>query len=228
MDVYKLGRDGAIEFAYSSDNDEIYAADQFNKNNTLIKNAKGFTVGGKEYIKNHTKSESIKYASGKVKTYSLIDFDNEDTALGLHEYISNNVDVEFMVASGLKDGSEKSIVGKDGALKLPATPGEVTINPFISYFDKNSISLFGHNHPDNVYEIGPSGYDIRMTGGNGNDFEKSRLPGKTITQADKNASSLFPRTATLFMYNPVFHKGPKTVYYNQEEVTSIKNGYHKK
>lgn len=109
-----------------------------------------------------------------------------------------------------------------------ATSGAVSIYPFRTYFDNNSITLFGHNHPDNVYQISPSGYDIIMTGRNGNDFEKSRLPGKTVSQGDKKSSSSFPRTATLFMYNPMYNAGPKTVYYNQEEVTSIKNGYHKK
>lgn len=67
-----------------------------------------------------------------------------------------------------------------------------------------------------------------MTGRNGNHFEKSKLPGNSPSQGDKISSSSFPRTTTLFIYTPKYHAGPKTVYYNQEEVTSIKNGYHKK
>lgn len=225
MDVYRLGRDGSIEFVYGSKNDEIYAADQF-KDNSLIKNAKGFGVGNQGYIAEHTTSESIEYSNGKVKTYSILDFDNQDIALGLHEYISNNVDVEFMVATGLKNGSEKSLVGKDGALDKPATSGEVTINPFISYFDNNSITLFGHNHPDNVYEIGPSGYQIKVPNYKSNDFINISV-GKSLTNADYETSKLFPPTATLFMYNPNYFTGAKTSTYNQTGVTSITNGYHK-
>ncbi|WP_309434795.1 RHS repeat-associated core domain-containing protein [Chryseobacterium sp.] len=228
-DIYELDRNGSITWRAESDRDIIYASKNFDSNGNLKeKNDGGVDVGEAGYIEKHTKEGNVEYSNGSTQTYSIIDFDNEKKALGVHEYISDNSDAEFIVSTGLKDGSQQSIIGKDGALDKPATPGAVSIYPFINYFDSNSISLFGHNHPDNVYEIGPSGYDIKMTGRNGNDFEKLKLPGKAVKQGDKNSSSSFPRAATLFIYNPSYYVGPKTVYYNQEEVTSIKNGYHKK
>ncbi|WP_300685328.1 RHS repeat-associated core domain-containing protein, partial [Chryseobacterium sp.] len=227
-DIYELNRNGSLIWKAPSDRDVIYASKNFDSNGNLKeKNDGGVDVGEQGYIAGHTTTGNMEYSNGTNQTYSLIDFENEDKALGVHNYISDNVDVEFIVGTGLKDGSQKSIVGKDGAQDKPATSGAVSIYPFINYFDNNSITLFGHNHPDNINEISPSGYDIRMTG-RGNEFTKSRLPGKTVSQGDKNSSSSFPSTATLFMYNPRYTAGPKTVYYNQEVVTLIKNGYHKK
>jgi RHS repeat-associated protein len=40
MDVYRLGTDGSIEWVSNSKEDQIYAANQFNKDNSLIKKAK--------------------------------------------------------------------------------------------------------------------------------------------------------------------------------------------
>ncbi|WP_410676727.1 RHS repeat-associated core domain-containing protein [Chryseobacterium sp. LC2016-29] len=228
-DIYELNRNGSLIWKEQSDRDVIYDEKNFDSSGKLkAKNDGGVDVGEKGYIASHTTTGSVEYSNDNTQDYSFIGFDNEDKALGVHEYISNNVDVEFIVGTGLKDGSQKSIVGKDRAQDEPASSGAVSIYPFRTYFDNNSITLFGHNHPDNINEISPSGYDIFMTGRNGNDFEKSKLPGKTLSQGDKKSSSSFPRTATLFMYNPRYNAGPKTVYYNQEEVTSIKNGYHKK
>ncbi|MFZ4928943.1 RHS repeat-associated core domain-containing protein [Chryseobacterium sp. Mn2064] len=227
-DIYELNRNGSITWKGESDRDVIYASKNFDSSGNLkAKNDGGVDIGEKGYIAEHTTTGNIEYSNGSNQTYSLIDFDNESKALSVHKYISNNADVEFIIGTGLKDGNQKSIVGKDGVLDKPATSGAVSIHPFINYFDDNSITLFGHNHPNNVYEISPSGYDIRMKGQNGNDFEKVNLIGKPVSQGDKNSSSRFPGTATLFMYNPRYHTGAKTVYYNQEEVTSIKNGYHK-
>jgi len=229
MDVYKLGTDGSIEWVSSSKEDQLYAANQFNKDNSLIKKAKGFTVGEQGYISKNTISDSFTDSKGNEKQYSMITFQNEDTALGLHEYISNNVEAEFAIGSGMKDGQEQSIVGKNGALNKPANEGSVSIGPYLDYFDQNSISLFGHNHPDRAYQIDPSGYNLEMTGWKDHDYTgfKNISAGKDLKNGDYNTSQLFPNTATLFMYNPKFFTGPKTVYYNRKEVTAIKNGHHK-
>jgi len=157
----------------------------------------------------------------------FIDFDNEDKALGVHEYISNNVDVEFLVGTGLKGSNEKSIVGKDGALDKPATPGQVSIYPFVNYFNNNSITLFGHNHPDNVYEIGPSGYEVKLKDWKSNEFTNVSV-GTSLTNGDYKSSGSFPTSATLFMYNPTYFTGPKTSIYNTKGVKTINNGYYKK
>lgn len=232
LDVYKLGKDGSIERVSDSKDDVVYAANQFDKKGNLNKNAKGFTVGKQGYIADNTIKGNITDENGNiVKQYSIISFSNQDTALGLHEYISNNTDAEFAIGSGLKNGVEQTVVGKNGALGDPASTGSVSISPYLSYFDSNSISLFGHNHPDRAFEIEPSGYDVRMTGWKGKDYTSfenvNNDIGKPVKSGDKNTSSLFPKTATLFMYNPQYFTGSKTVYYNQEKVTSIKNGYHK-
>ncbi|WP_273005714.1 RHS repeat-associated core domain-containing protein [Chryseobacterium sp.] len=231
MDIYKLGADGSIAWVSSSKEDQIYAANQFNKDNSLIKKAKGFTVGEQGYISKNTKSGSFTDSKGNEKQYSMITFQNEDTALGLHEYISNNVEAEFAVGSGMKDGQKQSIVGKNGALNKPANEGSISISPYLDYFDQNSISLFGHNHPDRAFEIEPSGYDVQMTGWKGKDYTSfeniNNDIGKPVKTGDKDTSSYFPNTASLFMYNPKYFTGPKTVYYNREKVTSIKNGHHK-
>ncbi len=231
-DIYELNRDGSIIRKGESNRDVIYASKNFDSNGSLkTKNDGGIDVGEQGYITGHTTEGNVKYSDGSNQTYSLINFDSEDKALGVHKYISDNVDVEFVTSSGLKDGNQQSIIGKDGALDKPATSGAVSITPFLNYFDSNSITLFGHNHPDNKYEISPSGYDIRITGekaGGSISFEKVKMIGSPVSQGDKTSSSLFPKTTTQFIYNPNYHTGPKTVIYNQQEVSSIKNGYYKK
>lgn len=79
------------------------------------------------------------------------------------------------------------------------------------------------------YQTALSGYEIELTGWKNHDYTdfKNINAGKDLKNGDYNTSKLFPNSTTLFMYNPKFFTGPKTVYYNQEKVTSIKNGYHK-
>lgn len=205
----------------------LHAANQFNKDNSLMKNAKGFTVGEQGYISKNTISGSFKDSKGNEQQYSMITFQNEDTALGLHEYISNNAGVEFAIGSGMKDGQEQSIVGKNGALNEPASAGRVTINQYLDYFDQNTITLFGHNHPDNKYEIEPSGYEIKLKDWKTNEFTNMSV-GKQLNNGDYKASGYFPQNSTLFMYNPKYHGGPKTAIYNAQGVKAINNGYYKK
>ncbi len=227
-DIYELNRNGSLIWKKESDRDVIYASENFDSSGNLkAKNDEGVDVGEQGYIAKHTTTGNVEYSNGSNQTYSLIDFDNEDKALGVHEYISNNVDAEFIVATGLKDGSQKSIIGKDGALDKPATSGAVSIYPFINYFGSNSITLFGHNHPDNVYEIGPSGYQILLLNSKSNEFKNISV-GKDLTNGDYISSKAFPETATLFMYNPNYTSGPKTSTYDGKGIKSIRNGYYKK
>jgi len=227
MDVYKLGTDGSIEWISESKEDQIYASNQFNKDNSLIKKAQGFTVGEQGYISKNTISGSFTDSKGNEKQYSLITFNNEDTALGLHEYISNNISAEFVVGTVLKDGVEQSIIGKNGALDKPANKGSVSISPYLNYFDNNTISLFGHNHPDNKYEVEPSGYEVSLKDWKSNDFKNVSV-GTGLNNGDYNTSGHFPGTSTLFMYNPKYYTGPKNITYNTEGVKAINNGYYKK
>ncbi|KPE49024.1 hypothetical protein AOB46_22235 [Chryseobacterium indologenes] len=225
-DIYELNKNGSLIRKGESARDVIYASKNFDSNGKLkAKNDGGVDVGEQGYITGHTTTGNVEYSNGSNQTYSLIDFDNEDKALGVHEYISNNVDAEFIVATGSKDGSQKSIVGKDGTLDKPATSGAASIYPFINYFDNNSITLFGH--PDNVYEVGPSGYQIRMLKNNSNEFMNISV-GKELINGDYISSKSFPETATLFMYNPNYTSGSKTSIYDKKGIKSIKNGYYKK
>jgi len=227
-DIYELNRNGSLIWKEKSDRDVIYASKNFDSSGKLkAKNDGGVDVGEEGYIASHTTTGSVKYSNDTTQDYSFIDFDNEDKALGVHEYISNNVDVEFLVGTGLKGSNEKSIVGKDGALDKPATPGQVSIYPFVNYFNNNSITLFGHNHPDNVYEIGPSGYEVKLKDWKSNEFTNVSV-GTSLTNGDYKSSGSFPTSATLFMYNPTYFTGPKTSIYNTKGVKTINNGYYKK
>lgn len=183
-------------------------------------------MGEQGYISKNTISGNFTDSKGNERKYSLITFNNEDTALGLHEYISNNVNGEFAVGTGIKDGKEQSIVGKNGGLNEPASTGRVSISPYLDYFDQETITLFGHNHPDTKYEIEPSGYEIQKDW-NSNNFKNISV-GKGLNNGDYNTSEYFPKSATLFMYNPKYFSGPKKVIYNREGVKAINNGYYKK
>lgn len=98
---------GSLIWKEQSDRDVIYAEKNFDSNGKLkAKNDGGVDVGEKGHIASHTTTGSVEYSDDSTQDYSFIGFDNEDKALGVHEYISNNVDVEFIVGTGLKDGSQ--------------------------------------------------------------------------------------------------------------------------
>jgi hypothetical protein len=63
----------------------------------------------------------------------------------------------------MKNGQKQSIVGKNGAFDKSASEGSISISPYLDHFDENSITLFGHNHPDLQYQSAPSGYEIEFT-----------------------------------------------------------------